>query len=122
MSGPYIITTKRERTMYQPGDPRRVKESRRAVAALDERAIWNSLYGVEVPDREETVEKIATLPESGGTVELPDGTVIEVEAVSRNAFADMLSTFSSVSGLVWPATNDKVLAAQIVSFNAQQAR
>src|SRR4051794_23926233 len=96
---PYIVTTKRDRAAtYLPsswkiGEPRVL--SRRAVAALDGQAIWNALYGVEIPDREETVEAIAALPKSGGTITLSDGTVIEVEATTwRRLWDDTVLTLS----------------------------
>jgi hypothetical protein len=81
---PYIVTTERELPSAEDSSTLTYRE-RRAVATLEKArlvvreavftgsaltapAIWNS---------------IAVLPESGGTVgPLPDGTVIEVEAVS----------------------------------------
>lgn len=72
---PYIVTAVKD----PAPDVIPPSVARRAVATLEGREVWNSLYGVEIPNREQVVKQIAALPESGGTVgPLPDGTVIKV--------------------------------------------
>jgi hypothetical protein len=75
---PYIVTTKRPEDgeflnpvngQSQPYGPTE-SLSRRAVGTLEGREVWNALYGVNVPNREDVVEQIAALPGSGGTVTL----------------------------------------------------
>jgi hypothetical protein len=85
---PYIVTHCQH---VQDARPWTDVFSRRAVATLEGREVWNALYGVNVPNREDVVEQIAALPGSGGTVTLPDGTVIEVEAVG----AELIDAFNA---------------------------
>lgn len=90
------------------GDRCEVIAGRRAVATLEGREVWNALYGVDVPDRQGTVDAIAALPESGGTIgPHVDGTVIEVEPVTIPWLAERAEGF---------------LPAEIIAdFNAKQA-
>lgn len=106
---PYVITAFVEPDRSLRGQV----ESRRAVATLEGRAVWNALYGVDLTKhREEVVDRITTLPESGGTVgPLPDGTVIEVERVEWSQLRFM------VSGRIGMA-HDNVIDA----FNAREVR
>lgn len=80
---PYVITTRTEGR--QPGREFDARYSRRAVATLDEVKRYAhsaaSELGYSKPEHHDAIE---ALPESGGTVgPLPDGTTIEVEAVTR---------------------------------------
>jgi hypothetical protein len=84
---PYIVTHCQH---VQDARPWTDVFSRRAVATLEGREVWNALYGVNVPNREDVVDQIAALPGSGGTVTLPDGTVIEVERKGKFYLADVV--------------------------------
>lgn len=87
MSGPYIVTTKHEGRYPGALHP----QSRRAVATLEEaREAANDAVGSRMPEHRadvgDYIDAMAdadNLPEAGGTVgPLPDGTVIEVSALT----------------------------------------
>jgi hypothetical protein len=87
---PFIVTTNRgcDDAECSPRCRNR-KLSRRAVATLEEaRAVVATITEAARPDRADILNAIVALRESGGTVgPLPDGTVIEVEAVTGGALA-----------------------------------
>jgi hypothetical protein len=98
---PYIVTTRR---------PEGYAVSRRAVATLEEarEVVWEVL-----PAGSAWAGRAFT----GGTVTLPDGTVIEVERTTWNALADALNG----PQFVWPASTEAAQRAQIDAFNARQS-
>lgn len=79
MSAPYIVTTKRQ---PHPLAFANELETRRAVATLDEarRLVLRTIdrHGARQRDR----RAACGLPGSGGTVTLPDGTVIELKTTT----------------------------------------
>lgn len=127
MTGPYIVTTKRHVPEWHRDHMLTLKAhdeilSRVAVATLE-----------DARDRIEKTEGYAgnvydDLPESGGTITLPDGTVIEVEETtwirlvmdirakaSKTAGRDGLDTLGAMDG-------DTEAQRQILdAFNAQEA-
>lgn len=102
--GPYVVTV---RCVSEPHDGRPARKlaqvratSRHAVATLDEarELCIDAIADAFDPEREDEllakgwngpayVRRIRNLPESGGMITLPDGTVIEVEPVSRRQLA-----------------------------------
>ena len=105
---PYLITTKRRQYGL-------VVVARHAVATLDE-------ANIEIAARHAGSINRFAVTESGGTVTLPGGTVIEVEPT---AWQDL----ALVAGLTFPATvgnraedgNEKVQSEILDAFNAKQA-
>jgi hypothetical protein len=100
---PYVISTK---THSAPGVQTIWDYSRRAVATLDEARTY--LYE-NVPSQRHVgwTHDVKHLPVAGGTITLPDGTVIEVERVEWDALVglaglDPLGTY----------THERILAAQ----------
>jgi hypothetical protein len=106
MSDPYIVTT----TKTVPPGPSTGREetlvlSRRAVATLDEaqRTAYDAVRaltgGSADPLTAVTVaSSIVALPESGGTIgPLPDGTVIEVERLTRDELGERVFAFGRES-------------------------
>lgn len=129
MSGPYIVTTTEERlsglALYRTG------VSRVAVATLEdppsslESGVRGTLYAM-VPEEttahqyDDVYEAIDALPESGGTITLPDGTVIEVEQKAWRYLALAAGLPVSVAER---ADDDGRLHQRILdAFNAQEAK
>ena len=88
--------------------------SRRAFVALDEQAIYYSLYPYRLSDSLGVAQQIARLPH-GGSLTLPDGT-IEVEAISLEELDRRLTSLMAAQGKVWTGSIGRVVAA----FNAAQ--
>jgi hypothetical protein len=116
---PYIVTTK---SRYSGANDLGywATTSRRAVATLEEAhetAREACLYAPgSVKAIAQAVRDVFALSESGGTVTLPDGTVIEVDRVSMDdLIRRMGDDLSSVARVIWP--DDEILA----KFNAKQA-
>lgn len=105
---PYIIVTKRTPLGSPPGGLIH-RVSRRAVATLDEARRIAEARAEDERDRQSgfgeepddsPVLAARNLPEQGGTVTLPDGTVIEVEYVDQNALGMMAGLRGSSKGAV----------------------
>ena len=114
-SGPYIVTVR----PYVDPDDMYTAESRRAVATLDESEIHLFLVeaGVRAPDI--AAEKITRLPESGGSVSLRDGTVIEVEYVSPLTLASRCR--ASGAQILASLRADDGFADLVAAFNEAQS-
>lgn len=121
---PCIITTTEGREAYEhrraadSGAYRNQGIASRAVATLEEdelkRRLFNWREGDELDSREALLlDAIVTaqLPEDGGTIALPDGTVIEVTAIGWEAFAELVDE---------PVFGDDQNAALIDAYNARQ--
>lgn len=129
---PYIVTTKRPIGVSKSLAPA-CKASRRAVATLEEaRANVQKIVApaekvklmspYRIREFTPFVQHALHLPESGGTVgPLPDGTVIEVEPITREAMLDDISFHAIGSPFLsddqWPWSTENIIAA----FNAKQA-
>jgi hypothetical protein len=109
---PYLITTKNR--LDHRADVEALLRGRRAVATLEEARIEAAVllrsHGEE--GKAQGVEM--WLPESGGTVTLPDGTVIEVEAKSWADIAEAVKFLGRgyVTESEWPEVLD--------AFNARE--
>jgi hypothetical protein len=66
---------------------------------------------------------VPLIPESGGTITLPDGTVIEVEAIGWSALARAAGRTAAAvdAGLIEPATPGKGAETILAAFNAREA-
>jgi cystathionine beta-lyase/cystathionine gamma-synthase len=80
---PYIVTTNSPRGSFYPPHPN-VAISRRAVATLEEArsSVHAVIHPLRTNQRQGFDEASRLITESGGTITLPDGTIIEVESTS----------------------------------------
>jgi hypothetical protein len=110
---PYIVTTRRPDRSYDHevlGEDRG-GVSRHAVATLEE--AQDHIYSVCAEgetDDEIIADEIDRMPEQGGTITLPDGTVIEVE---QTRWIDLIHAST--------ATTDSSDQAILDAYNARQA-
>ncbi len=120
MTGPYIITTKTPTRVTSPTygwvDDERV--SRLAVATLDvcHEHLIQVVTDADLPSESYWAARndIDNLSESGGTVgPLPDGTTIEVEAMTWERLAEL----AGLGRGNWSNSHEEILAA----FNEQEA-
>lgn len=129
---PYLVTT---RTRPEPKDVRDHnlsfemqmklygKVSRRAVATLEEAAVWASspkrgifhAYGARV------AREVRALPAGGGKVSLPDGTGIEVEKTTWKALAEQAGIECFLREDVIQASSPSTKATFVTRFNEAQA-
>jgi len=103
-AGPFIVTHRHGTETF----------SRRAFATLEDARehAWTTTHQIDASTHSLSLAraKWGTLTETGGTVELPDGTVIEVEPIGFSRLYD-------AAGMTWLATPGEVIQA----FNAKQA-
>lgn len=116
---PYIITTRSPSASVRVAatqEPAVLVRSRRAVATLDEvRAAIDALVQAgSYP----TLGRIGKLTEDGGTVTLPDGTVIEVSTTDWYALIQAALDADGVPPLV--AENDQDRTEILDAYNAAQ--
>jgi len=104
---PYIVTTTRPSAI----DCMPIVRSRLAVATLEDAHI--AVLDVLDPHDPHTTQPAISIPECGGTLELPDGTALEVERADRASLCHALLPI--MSGLVRMTTPELVAA-----FNAQE--
>lgn len=107
-SGPFIITVMHTTPPVDLTDPDYVSISRRAVATLDGREVYNALYETPLRDKLGVSEMIAALPDSGGTIHEGDGTVIEVEQRHLGGVDGLLNLSGLGAGIF---TEDEIIAA-----------
>jgi hypothetical protein len=108
---PYIVTTK------QPhgGGVVPFILSRQAVATLEEaRGVVAGLAEAGRRGREDVLAAIGSLPESGGTITLPDGTVIEVEPIGWRELVKV----ADLPAIYWMAFEHE--KAILDAFNARE--
>lgn len=118
---PFIVTTKRPVDAVDCGHPEAPRDgwpvSRRAVATLEEaRTAAQKPCGKDLMARLEA----SLIPESGGTVSLPDGTVIEVESSTAQTLIDSLDVQTLRD--LWIRHPACVPLTEIIAaFNAREA-
>lgn len=127
---PYTVTTIEKHDFAQGGKSVNVSRPR-AVATLEKAraAVWEAIVGGNeaMPFRTQAQD----IPESGGTIELPDGTVIEVAMTSRASLwaaipeSAQQALYDSLAGSLRRAgaTYDNVsLEALCDAYNARAGR
>jgi hypothetical protein len=132
---PYIVTTKRKCDSCWDGRPKWAgtmpappcgacggsgeSVSRRAVATLEE--AQDHIYSVCAEgetDDEIIADEIDRMPEQGGTITLPDGTVIEVE---QTMWADLIAEAAGASGVTEGMDAAETQQRILDAYNARQA-
>lgn len=113
-SGPYVVTTKRP-NCSQGARCTHATVARRAVATLEEAKTTI----LDMPGCR-WLDAVALINESGGTVgPLPDGTVIQVEAIGQHGMRHALRCWAS--GLdTRDALDDTISGAWVDAFNARE--
>lgn len=116
---PYIVTTKRHHAITaDPGCDDLIAVSRRAVATLEE--AFNNVPPA-VRSTLGLLDKLLALPESGGTVRLPDGTVIEVDRLTWVELA-VTAKMDRPRLAAYDALNSRRARRRIIdAFNASQS-
>jgi hypothetical protein len=124
--GPYIVTTKRQgrrEAGWSGWTPWEVL-SRRAVATLDDaRDEVERRWTATLPWAQEGIRGRIDLKitESGGTVTLPDGTIIEVEATTWQWLAARTDLFDRQSVARYAGQGDTNVQRRILdAYNARQ--
>jgi hypothetical protein len=109
MTGPFIVTTKREAVPLRadfpnalPNGPDHVE--RVAVATLEEaqNAAYSAAYQITKPERSflPLAKVREAIPESGSAITLPDGTVIAVEPVPSEYPYDWIADECGIARVV----------------------
>lgn len=122
-AGPFIVTHRANIGVDYDGKESWVVDSRRAFASLEDARehAWTTIHQIDASrvSLSATRMKWAQLPETGGTVELPDGTVLEVEPTTIVALGRAAGLPGPTGGYdpSQPTSARTVLEA----FNAKQA-